>query len=100
IAKANSSHPGTTKLFAEAANLAAIETGMPAGIVQLLYRTSHSIGQQLVTDARIGATGYTGSRSAGLVLKRAADGAGKPIYLELSSVNSVVFLPHVLEEKG
>ncbi len=100
IAKANSSHPGTTKLFAEAAHLAAMETGMPAGIVQLIYRTSHSIGQQLVTDERVGATGYTGSRNGGLTLKQAADGAGKPIYLELSSVNPVVFLPHVLEEKG
>ncbi len=100
IAKANSSHPGTTKLFAEAAHLAAEETGMPAGIVQLIYRTSHSIGEQLVTDERIGATGYTGSRSAGLALKQAADGAGKPIYLELSSVNPVVFLPHALDEKG
>ncbi len=100
IAKANSSHPGTTKLFAEAAHLAATGTGMPSGIVQLIYRTSHSIGEQLVTDERLGATGYTGSRSAGLKLKEAADGAGKPIYLELSSVNPVVFLPHVLEEKG
>ncbi len=100
IAKANSSHPGTTKLFAEAAHLAAVETGMPAGTVQLIYRTSHSIGEELVTDERIGATGYTGSRTAGLTLKRAADGAGKLIYLELSSVNPVVFLPHALEEKG
>lgn len=100
IAKANSSHPGTTKLFAEAARLAAVETGMPAGIVQLIYRTSHPIGEQLVADERIGATGYTGSRKAGLALKRAADAAGKPIYLELSSVNPVVYLPHALEEKG
>ncbi len=100
IAKANSSHPGTTKLFAEAAHEAALETGLPAGAVQLLYRTSHSIGEQLVTDDRVGATGYTGSRSAGLALKRAADAAGKPIYLELSSVNPVVLLPAVLEEKG
>ena len=36
------------------------------------------------------ATGYTGSRAAGLQLKAAADAAGKPIYLELSSVNPVV----------
>lgn len=100
IAKANSSHPGTTKIFAEAAREAAFETGMPAGTVQLLYRTSHSIGEQLVTDDRIGATGYTGSRGAGLALKRAADDAGKPIYLELSSVNPVVFLPGAIAEKG
>ena len=100
IAKANSSHPGTTKLFAEAALEAVLETGMPAGTIQMIYRTSHSIGEQLVADDRVGATGYTGSRGAGLALKRAADGAGKPIYLELSSVNPVVFLPGSLAEKG
>lgn len=100
IAKANSSHPGTTRIFAEAAQEAASETGMPDGAVQMIYRTSHSIGEELVTDSRVGATGYTGSRHAGLALKRAADGAGKPIYLELSSVNPVVFLPGALEEKG
>jgi NADP-dependent aldehyde dehydrogenase len=100
VAKANSSHPGTTKIFAECAKAAAEETTMPAGIVQLIYRTNHDIGQQMVTDERVGATGYTGSRGAGLALKRAADGAGKPIYLELSSVNPVVFLPSILEQKG
>ena len=90
----------TTKIFAEAAQEAADATGMPAGTVQLIYRTSHSIGMQLVTDHRLGATGYTGSRGAGLKLKEAADGAGKPIYLELSSVNPVVYLPGVMAEKA
>lgn len=100
LAKANSSHPGTTKIFAEAAQAAATETGMPPGIVQLIYRTNHTIGEQLVTDPRTGATGYTGSRGGGLALKKAADDAGKPIYLELSSVNPVVFLPAILDEKA
>jgi NADP-dependent aldehyde dehydrogenase len=99
IAKANSSHPGTTKLLAEEAHAAAQATGMPAAAVQLLYRTSHEDGERLVSDPRIGATGYTGSRSAGLKLKAAADKAGKPIYLELSSVNPVVILPGALEER-
>jgi 2,5-dioxopentanoate dehydrogenase len=99
IAKANSSHPGTTKLLAEEAHVAAQATGMPAATVQLIYRTSHEDGERLVSDQRIGATGYTGSRSAGLKLKAAADKAGKPIYLELSSVNPVVILPGALEER-
>ena len=43
---------------------------------------------------------YTGSRSAGLKLKAAADAVGKPIYVELSSVNPVVILPGALEERG
>lgn len=99
IAKANSSHPGTTRLLAEEAFAASQETGMPAATVQLIYRTGHADGERLVSDPRIGATGYTGSRSAGLKLKAAADAAGKPIYLELSSVNPVVILPGALEER-
>ncbi len=100
IGKANTSHPGTTRLFAEEALLAAQETHMPPGTVQLLYRTSHEDGERLVSDPRLGATGYTGSRSAGLKLKAAADAAGKPIYLELSSINPVVILPGAIEERG
>ncbi|MCH5375923.1 MAG: aldehyde dehydrogenase (NADP(+)), partial [Planctomycetes bacterium] len=100
IAKANSSHPGTTRIFAEAAEQARRSSGLPAGAVQLLYRTSHADGERLVADSRTGATAYTGSRSAGLKLKAAADAAGKPIYLELSSVNPVVILPGAIEERG
>lgn len=100
IAKANSSHPGTTRLHGMLAQEAADATDMPPGTVQLLYRTSHADGEQLVSDPRVGATGYTGSRSAGLKLKAAADTAGKPIYLELSSVNPVVILPGALRERA
>ncbi|WP_149499658.1 aldehyde dehydrogenase (NADP(+)) [Roseiconus lacunae] len=96
IGKANSSHPETTRLFAELALAAAEETGVPTSIVQLIYRTSHADGERLVADPRVGATGYTGSRNAGLKLKAAADAAGKQIYLELSSVNPVVILPGAL----
>ena len=100
IAKANSSHPGTTRLFAEEAAEAVRECGLPAATVQLLYRTSHADGERLVADPRLGASAYTGSRQAGLKLKAAADAAGKPIYLELSSVNPVVVLPGALRERG
>ena len=100
IGKGNSSHPGTTRLLAEEAHGATQDTGMPAATVQLIYRTSHAVGAQLVSHPKIGATGYTGSRGAGLVLKEAADKAGKPIYLELSSINPVVILPGALAERG
>jgi len=86
-------------LFAEQALAAAQQTGVPAATVQLLYRTSHQDGERLVADPRCGATGYTGSRGAGLALKAAADRAGKPIYLELSSVNPVVITPGALSER-
>ena len=93
IAKANTSHPGTTRLFAVEALAAAIEAGLPPATVQLIYRTDHETGKLLVAHPLVAATGYTGSRSAGLTLKEAADKAGKPIYLELSSINPVVILP-------
>lgn len=99
IGKANSSHPETTRLFAELALAAAKETGVPTAIVQLIYRTGHADGERLVADPRLGATGYTGSRSAGLKLKAAADAVGKPIYLELSSVNPVVILPDAMAKR-
>lgn len=100
IGKANTSHPGTTRLLAEEALAAAGEAGLPAGMVQLIYRTTHEAGKQMVAHPLIGATGYTGSRSAGLALKAAADQAGKPIYLELSSINPVFLLPGALDERG
>ncbi|TWU41976.1 aldehyde dehydrogenase (NADP(+)) [Novipirellula artificiosorum] len=100
IGKANSSHPETTRRFAELALEAADEAGLPPATVQLIYRTRHADGERLVSDPRLGATGYTGSRSAGLTLKAAADRAGKPIYLELSSVNPVVITPAALEQRG
>jgi alpha-ketoglutaric semialdehyde dehydrogenase len=100
IAKGHSSHPGTTRLFAVEAHEAARETGMPAGFVQLIYRTAHADGEKLVSHPAIGATGYTGARETGLVLKGAADRAGKPIYLELSSINPVVVLPGAIAERG
>jgi NADP-dependent aldehyde dehydrogenase len=100
IGKANTSHPATTRLFAEAALAAVKETNMPDATVQLIYRTSHADGERLVADARLGATGYTGSRAAGLALKAAADRAGKPIYLELSAINPVVILPGAIQERA
>jgi NADP-dependent aldehyde dehydrogenase len=100
IAKANSSHPGTTRLLAELAHRASQSAAMPPATVQLIYRTNHEDGERLVSDPRTGATGYTGSRPAGLKLKSAADAAGKPIYLELSSVNPVLILPAALRERS
>jgi 2,5-dioxopentanoate dehydrogenase len=100
IAKANSSHPNTTRVLGEEAFAALGESDLHPATVQLLYRTSHADGARAVADPRTGATGYTGSRGAGLTLKAAADAAGKPIYLELSSVNPVLILPGAIAERG
>jgi NADP-dependent aldehyde dehydrogenase len=100
IAKANTGHPGTTRLFAELALEAVTAAALPESWVQLVYRTKPEVGFALVSHPRIAATGFTGSKSAGLQLKAAADAAGKPIYLEMSSVNPLFVLPGALRERG
>jgi 2,5-dioxopentanoate dehydrogenase len=99
IAKAHPLHPNTTRLLAEQAFKAVEQTGLPLATVQLIYNVSNENGLKLVSDPRIGAVGFTGSRNAGLHLKRAAEDAGKPIYLEMSSINPVIFLPGALAER-
>ena len=100
IAKAHPCHPRTSQLLAEEAFAAVTETGLPAATVQMLYQMSPEDGLRMVADKRLGAVGFTGSRAAGMKLKAAADAVGKPIYLEMSSINPVLILPGALKERG
>jgi alpha-ketoglutaric semialdehyde dehydrogenase len=99
IAKANPGHPGTTKIFAEAAFEALQTTELPHATVQLLYHFLPEDGLKLVSHPMLGATAFTGSRAAGLKLKETADRAGKLIYLEMSSINPVFILPGAAKER-
>ena len=100
IAKSHPLHPGTTRLLAEQALEASKDAGLPLGSVQLLYNLSFTDGERLAKDPRLAALAFTGSRRGGLRLKAAANSVGKPIYLELGSINPVVILPGALKEKG
>ncbi|GGA33876.1 aldehyde dehydrogenase family protein [Dyella nitratireducens] len=100
IAKAHPSHPATSQRLAQLAHAALLEAGLPAAAVQMLYHFDNALGLAWAGDARLGAIGFTGSRTGGLALKAAADKAGVPIYAELSSVNPVFLLPGVLAERG
>ena len=62
IGKANSSHPETTRLFAQEAAEAIKETGLPPATVQLIYRTSHKDGERLVRIHGVGFPGRIGER--------------------------------------
>jgi NADP-dependent aldehyde dehydrogenase len=100
LAKAHPGHPGTTRALAALAFAVLEAQRLPRAALQLLYHLEPEQGLRLVAHPLVGATAFTGSRAAGLRLKRAADEAGKPIYLELSSANPVVLLPGALEERG
>jgi NADP-dependent aldehyde dehydrogenase len=100
IAKAHPLHPGTSRTLAECAIDALRGSGLPQATVQMIYHVSKEDGLRLVSDPRVGATSFTGSRAAGMALKAAAELGGKPIYLEMSSLNPIVFLPGALRERA
>ena len=100
IAKAHPCHPRTTELLAQEAFAALDESGLPTATVQMIYHVAPEDGLKLAADPRLGAIGFTGSRAAGLKLKAAADAVGKPVYLEMSSLNPVLILPGALAERG
>ncbi|MEU7632034.1 aldehyde dehydrogenase family protein [Nocardia sp. NPDC049220] len=76
--------------------------GLPEGTFGLIHGPGHEVGSTLVTDPRIRAVGFTGSRQGGLALMSAAAARPVPIpvYAEMSSVNPVFVLPAALAERG
>ncbi len=100
IAKVHPSHPMTSRALAHHLGAALEAAGLPAATVQLLYDLPSALGLALAGDRRLGAIAFTGSRRGGLALKTAADAAGVPISLELSSINPVFFLPGALTERA
>jgi len=100
IAKSHPSHPGTTRMFAEIAFECLKEAGLPPASIQLLYHLRPDDGLRLVAHPGVAATAFTGSRTSGLALKRAAEEAGRPIYLEMSGLNPVFLLPEAVRERG
>jgi len=99
IAKANPGHPGTTRLFAGIGFDCLKKAGLPRATLQLIYHLRPEDGLRLVSHPLLGSTSFTGSRPAGLRLKEAADRAGKPISLEMSSVNPIFILPGATKER-
>jgi alpha-ketoglutaric semialdehyde dehydrogenase len=102
IVKAHPSHPGTSELAAAAISDAAQECGLPNGVYSHLSGPANDLGSALVTDPRIKAVGFTGSRAGGLALMKLAAARPEPIpvYAEMSSINPVVLLPAALRMRA
>lgn len=102
VVKAHPAHPGTSELVARAVLAAVRNCGMPEGTFSLLQDDGHGVGAALVSDARIKAVGFTGSRSGGVALMRLAASRAEPIpvYAEMSSVNPVLLFPHALDARA
>jgi NADP-dependent aldehyde dehydrogenase len=102
VVKAHDAHPGTSELVGRAITDAVIAAGLPKGTFSLLFGSGPGLGGALVTDPRIKAVGFTGSRSGGTALVAAAAGRPEPIpvYAEMSSINPVFLLGGALASRG
>ncbi|GAA4727548.1 aldehyde dehydrogenase (NADP(+)) [Nocardioides endophyticus] len=104
VVKGHPAHPRAGYLAAAAVTRAVEKAGLPLGTFSFLLapggQSSIDLGQSLVTDPRIKAVGFTGSRGGGLALVAAAAARPEPIpvYAEMSSINPVVVLPGVLAD--
>ncbi len=102
VVKAHGAHPGTSELVGQAVARAVAKCELPEGVFSLLYGAGREVGIGLVSDPRIKAVGFTGSRSGGLALCQAAQARPEPIpvYAEMSSINPVFLFDAVLQDRA
>ncbi|HDS1818690.1 TPA: aldehyde dehydrogenase (NADP(+)) [Pseudomonas putida] len=102
VVKAHGAHPGTSELVGRAVAHAVKQCGLPEGVFSLLYGAGREVGIALVSDPRIKAVGFTGSRSGGVALCHAAQARPEPIpvYAEMSSINPVFLFDAALQSRG
>ncbi|WP_160108139.1 aldehyde dehydrogenase (NADP(+)) [Pseudomonas izuensis] len=102
IVKAHGAHPGTSELVGRAVARAVKKCDLPEGVFSLLFGSGREVGIALVCDPRIKAAGFTGSRSGGIALCKAAQARPEPIpvYAEMSSINPVFLFPAALQTRG
>lgn len=102
VMKGHPAHPGVSELVASAIVRAVQRCGLPEGVFSLLSGPGNDIGAALVSDARIKAVGFTGSRRGGLALQALAQRRPEPIpvFAEMSSINPVFLLPAALAQNA
>ncbi|MFF3854224.1 aldehyde dehydrogenase (NADP(+)) [Micromonospora sp. NPDC002575] len=98
VVKGHLAHLRTSELVGACVADAARQADMPDGVFSLVFGAGNDTGRQLVTDPRIAAVGFTGSRAGGTALTALAQRRPVPIpvYAEMSAINPVFLLPHRL----
>ncbi len=72
--------------------LAAEETDLPPGVLNVVTSSSHSVGAQLSTDPRVDLVSLTGSTATGRAVMAAASATLKKVFLELGGKSAAVAL--------
>ena len=89
VAKPSNWAPTSAALLAGAIQQALAEAGLPPTVFQLVHG-GRDVGQQLASDPRIRALSFTGGRTAGVAVARAAAADCKALQLELGSNNPAI----------
>lgn len=102
VVKAHPAHPGASAMVGQAIRDAVATCELPEGVFSLLQGPANALGAALVSDPRIKAVGFTGSRAGGLAVVAIAQARLEPIpvYAEMSSINPVILMPHALEARA
>lgn len=101
IFKAHPAHPATCEMVGTAILRAIEKSKVPAGVFALVHGKSTRVGSTLVMQSNLKAVAFTGSFKGGKALYDLAVRRKEPIpvYAEMGSVNPVIILPGVLNDK-
>lgn len=84
--------PDTPLIAAAIAAIAAEETDIPAGVLNVVSSSDHGIGALLTTDPRVDLVSFTGSTATGKKIMAAAAETLKKVFLELGGKSASVVL--------
>jgi aldehyde dehydrogenase (NAD+) len=72
--------------------IAAEETDLPPGVLNVVTSAGHGVGQRLAEDPRVDLVSFTGSTATGRKVMQAAAGNLKRVFLELGGKSAAVVL--------
>jgi aldehyde dehydrogenase (NAD+) len=89
VLKAPPDTPWTATLLGR---IAAQETELPPGVLNIITSAGHEVGQQLAEDARVDMISFTGSTATGRKIVQASAGNLKKVFLELGGKSAHLVL--------
>lgn len=84
--------PDTPWAASAVARLAATETDLPPGVLNVVTSSDHALGTQLSTDPRVDLVSFTGSTATGRKVMAAASETLKKVFLELGGKSAFLVL--------
>ena len=94
VLRPNPLTPLSSMVFAEAA----IEAGLPAGVLNVVVEAGLEGGQLMSSDPRVDIVSFTGSAAVGVKIAQQAAPTLKPMVLELGGKSAQIFLPDSIDK--